>query len=128
MATPEQIRAACDTKLNAAWAHVQTRQAAYLTSRGRYFQGVRTHAVTPSDGLETPPSPLGRPSDQSESWLEAGYSLPVTMPMCLEIHTYHGPHGKGYVAVLTVRISGHTWRRVQNVGPETWRTRAWHRA
>lgn len=123
--TPAQIRQAVDDKLAAAWTQLQNRQTAYLGARGRYFQGIKTHVVTPADGDETAPDLTGRPTDQAETWTGAGFNLPATLPMALQIDTYDGPQGKGYVGILWVQIGGQLWRRSAQVGPETWRARAW---
>lgn len=123
--TPVQIRQAVDDKLAAAWTQLQNRQAAYLGTHGRYFQGIKTHAVTPADGDETAPALTRRPTDQTENWSDAGFNLPATLPMALQIDTYDGPQGKGFVAVLTVQIDGQLWRRSAQVGPELWRGGVW---
>ncbi len=124
MATPAQIRASVDAKFDALKSAVQTKQTAYFATHGRYWQGLRTHALTPNDGAETLPD-VGAtsPTDQPDPWPSGirGQAL----PMALVIDVYDGPFGHGYSATLDVTISGTTYRRIFNVGGETWRARAW---
>jgi hypothetical protein len=119
------VRDTIDERLAVLWGHVQTREAAFLSGRGRYFQGLRTPVLTPVDGGERVPDSTRKPTDQAQSWADAGFSLPATMPMSLEIHTYDGPGGKGYVAVVEVEFNGRIWRRAQQHGAETWRSHGW---
>jgi len=125
--TPAQIRAQVDTWVSNRWAAIQNAQAAYLAQHGRYFQGLRTHTVRPNDGLETPPD-VGdnKPTDQAERWSDV-FPLPTTMPARLTMSVYHGPQGHGFEVVASVRIGLEVWRRIAQVGPETFRARPWHR-
>lgn len=125
MATAAQIRTQVDTALATAWAAIQTRQAAYLARRGRYWQGLATHTLLPADGLELPPDRLGtRPTDQPETWAEVG-AMPAIMPMSLTIDVYDGPQGQGYCATVRVTIGLRVWTRAQQFGPEAWRAFGW---
>jgi len=125
--TPAQIRTAIDTWLSNRWNALQAAQAAYLAQHRRYFQALRTHTVRPADGLETPPDRLlDKPTDQAHRWGDV-FPLPATMPARIALNVYDGPAGKGFEAVVSVRIGGDVWRRVAQVGPETHRVRPWHR-
>lgn len=127
MATPAQIRQAVDDKLAAAWSHIQARQTAFFNNKGRYFQGKRTHTLAPADGTEVAPDALAdHPTDQAETWGDAGFVLPATLPMVLEIHVYRtADNGYGYVGIVEVTINNKTWRRQAQVGPETYRAHGW---
>jgi hypothetical protein len=100
---------------------------------GYYFQGFWTHGtvVTQTDALDgdTISDQLHhRPSDQVHDWrhlIQTAFdSLPL--PARLKIDCYNGPAGLGWVAVLQVLYQGVVYQRSKQVGPETWRTEAWH--
>ena len=126
MATPQQIRDACDTKLSALQSAITTRQTNYAAAHGgRFWQGLLTHAVTPADGTELPPT-VGVicPSDQQGApWPNA--ILTSTLPMALRVDCYEGPGGLGYTATLIVKIGARVFTRTFNVGPEAGRAQGW---
>ncbi len=125
MATPAQIRDAVDAKLATLWQAVQNKEDAYFQAHGRYWQGRRTHTVTPADGVETLPNiGTGTPTDQPDPWPLALRNSPL--PMALQIDVYESPQGHGYAATVTVRIAGQDYQRTAQVGPETWREKPWH--
>jgi hypothetical protein len=47
------------------------------------------------------------------------------MELAAEVNTYRGPSGQGYEIVGTIVLAGRTWRKIINVGPETYRDRDW---
>lgn len=105
-----------------------TRQEAYRASRGRYWQGIKTPALTPLAGAPVAPDLTLRPTDQAESWAAAGVPLPAQVEASIRVDVYQGPGGWGYVICLTIRTAvAETWHRCFNVGPETWRTHTWQR-
>lgn len=127
--TAAEIRAAVDTRLANLWATIQTRQETYAGAHnGRYWQGLRTHSITPTDGVTALPD-VGTacPTDQlGQPW---PLSIRQTqMEMALRMDVYDGPAGVGYQATVFVTIVGQTWMRSAQVGPETWRTHGWQRA
>ena len=125
MATPAQIRNAIDDKLASIWSAVQTKQANHLAANGKYFQGILTPVVTPTDGEETAPDETLKPTDQIHTWSGATFNLPATIPMAIALDSYDGPNGKGFVGRVEVVINGNRWRRTAQIGPETYRTKAW---
>ncbi|MDA2916756.1 hypothetical protein MYX64_07970 [Nitrospinae bacterium AH_259_B05_G02_I21] len=130
LGTPALAQTTPRDKADAMWAnlasHVADRQAAYLATNGRYFQGIRTHSPTPADGAVGAPDPSRKPTDQVEDWTGAGFTLPASMPAALAVHVYDGPAGKGYTAIFEVVVAGKRWRRAESFGPEAaWRTHAW---
>lgn len=126
MATPAQIRQAVDDRLAALWAAIQNKQDIYAASHGgRYWQGLRTHTITPADESTALPS-IGAqcPTDQlGQPWPNAILTAP--MEMALQIDVYDGPQGTGYQATVWVTIAGNTWMRTAQVGPENWRVSGW---
>jgi hypothetical protein len=126
MATLQAIRTAVDAKLTALWPTIQAKQDTYAANHnGRYWQGILTHTVTPSDGVESLPDIGTRcPTDQLGDPWPAGIR-DVTLPMALVMDVYDGPLGVGYVATVYVRVLGNLYSRSQNVGPEAYRTVNW---
>lgn len=126
MATPAQIRQAVDDRLTALWNAIQNKQDNYAANHGgKYWQGLRTHSIDPADGTAVLPS-IGTacPTDQpGQPWPNAILTTPIEMS--LQIDCYDGPQGKGYQATVTVTISGNTWIRTAQVGPETYRAHGW---
>ncbi len=116
-----------DTMLDNLWAHIQTREADYFATHGQYFQGLLTpRNIRNSDG----PTDLGRrPHDQAESWADAGFVLPVSVPASIEIHVYDGPRGQGYTAILHYKSGGKEFTKARSVGPEAFhRNHGWREA
>ena len=126
MATLQQIKDAVDTKLATLWAAIQSREDTFFAANGRYFQGLRTHSVTPADGVTALPDigttvPVGQPG---APWPVAIRN--TAMEMAIQIDVYHAPGGqKGYQATVFVTVAGRLWARAQQVGPETWRVMGW---
>ena len=98
-------------------------QPAYLSAKGGYWQGVRTHAIIPLEGLPTAPNPFAKPTDQAENWTAFGIVLPALTEAALSVESYRGPSGHGYVIHAEVISSGTRYRRSENFGPETYRTK-----
>jgi hypothetical protein len=126
MATPAQIRSAVDTKLAALWAAVQSREDTYFANHGRYWQGLKTHTVIPADGATATPD-IGSAVPYYQAAGDAWPSgiLTQSLPMSLDITQYQGPTGSGYVATVSVLITGHLWQRAQDSGAESYRTFSW---
>lgn len=128
MATLAQIRTAVDNRLTALWPTMQTRQATYLANHGRYWQGLRTHSVNPAEGntvLPTVGTAVPYYQTAADAWPSA--ILTTALEMVLWMDQYVTPDGTpGYVGTVQVDVLGHTYQRSQQVGPETWRTDAWH--
>lgn len=125
MATREQILAQCDAKLNGLLTALQAQQATYAAQHGgRFWQGQRSHSVTPVDGAEQRPDIGTRaPHDQPEPY--PAVIRNASLPFALQVDVYDAPSGRGYTTTITVSIGGQEWRRVDNEGPESWRAKAW---
>lgn len=126
MATLAEIRTACDGKWLTIQSVIDDRQATYATAHnGRYWQGLVTHLVLPSEGVESPVDVGGRtPTDQPTSWPASIRS--TSLPMALRIDVYDGPRGQGYTVTFLVMVTGNKYRRISNSGPETERQTGWH--
>lgn len=125
MPTLAQIEAAIDTKLAALWSAIQTHEASYFAAHGIYWQGLLTHTVYPADGNSTLPDVGSKtPYYETTPWPNA--VVTTALPMALRIDQYVTPNGtRGYQATLYVTISGRTWARSQQLGPETYRNVGW---
>ncbi|MCL5264906.1 MAG: hypothetical protein M1343_06910 [Chloroflexi bacterium] len=102
-----------------------TVQASYQHQHGRFWQGLRTHAVTPADGKAATPDTTRKPTDEAEDWVAAGVALPASMEVAIRVDTYEGPEGQGYVVIGEIEIGSRLLRRCVNVGPEVYRAHDW---
>lgn len=127
------VRTKIDDWLTPRWDNLVSRQETFFAARGKYFQGLWTHSgeVEQTDALngDTVADRLtAHPTDQVQHWQDfignAFDALPL--PARLRIDVYNGPQGWGWVATLRVLYNGNIYERSRNVGPETWRTQAWH--
>ena len=123
---PINLQSTIDSELAVLISGLALKQPAYLAANGRYWQGARTHAVPPSDGLLAAPNLKTKPTDQTDSWETIGITLPALTSAAYTVHAYNSPKGQGYVIHADVLISG-VWHRksVNVVGPATWLTRTW---
>lgn len=137
MPTLARVRNVVDAELADLWQNqIVPRQDIYFANHGKYWQGLRTGILTampdnPDDGTTTvvriAPLVLTHPTDQIETWVDAGIDLGTSVPMILQIDTYDGPLGKGYVGTVWAMWDGNAFSRSQNRGPETWWTEDWRR-
>ena len=128
MSFPNNLRNAIDNRVALLWPAIQTRQGIYFAARGSYWQGARTHNTPPLDNTDTPADNLAaRARPGLPTWQEMWPAVPTSLPVRLEVHEYSGPKGKGYILLVTVRLSGAgTWQRVYSFGPED-KNRPWTR-
>lgn len=133
MATLAQVRDRVDDWLTARWPTVQARQTAYAAAHnGRYWQGLRCMVAEPNHTTAqfndaTPDRMSSKPTDQAESWMDFLSEINgVAIPAVFIMDAYQAPAGHGYVAHVYARHNGTLYHRAQNVGPETFRTQAWH--
>lgn len=128
MATLNQVRTQVDDWLTARWPNFTAKQDAYFAANSKYWQGIRwtTLAATPSEGADGSTTLTLKPTDQAENWVDFGLGSLTTAPCSFQVDVYDGPTGKGYVATVEVLYGGTLYSRSRNVGPETYRTVAWH--
>lgn len=132
MATLNQTRNAIDTFISNNWATIVARQENFRTNRGHYWQGVRTHTVTPThtnstDGSSEPDRLDDSPSDDLFAKWSAAFPewAGTKLGACLKVDTYDGPLGVGWALTIEVIHNGNLYRRCLNVGPETNRAYGW---
>lgn len=122
---PTDLQTKLDALLQNVGDQVTSIQEAYKSARQRYWQGVRTHTVTPSDGATTAPDPNRKPSDQAESWASFGLALPAQTEAALSVDVYQTRAGHGYIVNADVIVAGVYYRRAVNHGPEISREHDW---
>jgi hypothetical protein len=123
MTTPE-ILEACDEKASTWLPILEEWAVTQLAAHGAYWQGLKTHTVTPADGEEERPDvDTKHPTDQSEPW--PPHLRNELLPFAAVVDVYDGPPGLGYTVTLEVVIEGQPWRRTESYGPESWREQPW---
>lgn len=123
---PLALQSTIETELAALINELALKQPVYFAANGRYWQGARTHAVPPSDGVLAAPNLKVKPTDQTDSWETFGITLPALTSAAYTVHAYNTRAGHGYVIHADILISG-IWHRksVNAVGPATWFTKTW---
>lgn len=127
--TAAQIRQKADDALAPLWVSIRNRQGVYAANHGgRYWQGLRTHAVCPADGNDVAPDRLAvKPSDIDLDWTQTGLTMPAVLCFTIRVDAYDGPFGRGFTGTAEVTINGNVWERTANDGPEPWRAHNWRR-
>lgn len=101
-------------------------QSSYYQAHYTYQQVLWSHTIAPSVST-APDNLLARPDDQiatgQDFWL--GANLPAATAYRVRVDVYNGPAGPGYVVILEAVVSGQSWLKMINVGPETWRSTEW---
>lgn len=120
MPIPSGLKAKIDGRVSLMLTHLEARQEAYIAAHGRYFQGIRTHAVLPKGEIdeETPPNSRVKPTDQAEDWDDVGILLPAKMPFALAIDVYDGPRGVGWSIRVEIEHLGRAFARQIGFGPD----------
>lgn len=119
-------QAQIDSVFSSVLASATEKQAGFFTGKGRYFQGLKTPAVTPADMLALPTDSILKPAGQPESWANAGIALPVLSEISFRIDVYDGPKGRGYVLHGEIQLAGKLYRKSACFGPESWQEQDWH--
>lgn len=125
------VQAAADRAITDWTPALTSSQDAYLAAHGRYWQGLATHATTPThapdrDGMAAPDLLATKPHYQAEDWLTVLPGLAgVRMPALWRIDQYIGPQGAGWVLTAEMIHDGTRYARGVNAGPETYRDRPW---
>src|SRR5256885_12326518 len=122
---PNTLQTKLDTLLSDTAQQVATIQEAYRSAYGRYWQGLRTHAVIPADGATAAPDLTRKPSDQAESWSTFAFALPAQTEGALSVDVYQSRKGQGYIVNADVVANGIRYRRSAELGPESGLERGW---
>lgn len=111
MATLLQVRNKADAKLATFWSALQTRQNAYFTKHGKYFQLLAGSDLT-LDGADTTFSVISPPDEKYVIDIDTSWS--DTVPFKIEIHEWVGPNGNGYRGIVTVNYQGTLYQRTRD--------------
>ena len=120
-----------DQFIDKHWPTIVARQENYRANRGQYWQGLPTHLTCPAHENSTDGSKLGdnlaaHPTDLFEDWLAVFPEWASELiPACVRIDIYDGPSGAGWALTLEMTHTGTLYRRVLNVGPESYRAMPW---
>lgn len=126
---PPGLEAKANQILADVAANLVAVQPGYLATHRRYWQGIRSHAITPKDGAKAAPDKKRKPTDQAEDWTAANIALPASMEIAVTVNVYQTPrNGWGYEVMGEIEIGGRLWRRCVNIGPEKYRAADWRDA
>ena len=113
-ATPAEIKQEADTKSQTIDAEIQAFQDSYFQKNGYYWQG-----------LQTTGDKTLKPTNEVETWSDAGISLDPDTKYSTRVDVYDGPKGKGYVIVYSFMDGDTLWQKGINFGPEIERGYDW---
>lgn len=122
---PPGIRAKVDAIVNDLADAASAFQSVKLAARGRYWQGLSSHAAPPADGAASAPDRARAAQGETENWSDAGLPLPPLMECAARIDVYDGPSGRGYVIAGELLLAGVRYLRRIHTGPEAWREHDW---
>ncbi len=113
-----------DAQFNTLWQALTNRQATYLrdneNSRLRFWQGVRTHTVIPSNNIPSTADQLTVVvSGQVHSWSTIGLVGGNQTTVSLQVDEYFAPGGRGFVLTASAKDGTNIWVKVMNFGPES---------
>lgn len=116
---------AADARIDAFMVDVDAVQKNYFLNKGRYWQGIRTHDVVPSEEQKANPKRTRQATD-CETWTEAGISLSNNLPISIEVDVYQNGDEQGYVCIFRTMHNGVLFERAINHGIESHREQSWH--
>lgn len=115
---PVGVRNNVNARIETLLPIIQARQAAYFESKGKYFQGLRTHNSLPDGSSDASADRLtSRPSDQEDDW--TGFNMSsLNSRFAVTIDCYSGSAGSGYVINIFIKVGQNVFIRKIGVGPE----------
>jgi hypothetical protein len=105
--TLAQLKTKANAKLATFWVELQSRQDAYFTQHGKYFQLLVGSNLT-VDGADTTFSVVS-PSDEAHL-IDIDTAWSDTVPFQIEVHEWVG-NDRGYRAIATAENNGSFYRR-----------------
>lgn len=123
----QRIMSAADNQIHAIQLQIEIIQSDRLSRGMPLLQLASTHESPPRLVSADDPGSVPDPSRRMgiDSWYSARIDLPSQMITAVQIHTYQGPNGWGYLIVANLDVNGQRWRREINIGPESWRGSDW---
>lgn len=134
MPLSDTLKNLADAVIASVVNQLATLQSTYKEANEKYWQGVAPVENIPADGNTELVDTSKKPTDQAEDWVHIqettpgnyeGVVLASAIPVCVEVHTYDGLKGKGYVVIGTVVEDAVTYTRNVNIGSEEQREQAW---
>jgi hypothetical protein len=87
---------------------------------------IGTSEPTPTPEPTSDPALGTSPTDSSSTWLAVFPAVASDPPpVTIAIDIYDGPSGKGYVIRSQYCLDGQCYLKIENHGPETWRSHDW---
>lgn len=105
-----KLRTKANAKLTTFWSALQTRQEAYFSKHGKYFQLLAGSNLT-LDGADTPFSVVSPPDERFIIDIDTSWS--DTVPFKLEVHEWRGQTA-GYTGIVTINHEGTLYQRQRN--------------
>lgn len=105
--TLQQLKTKANAKLTTFWTALQTRQDAYFSKHGKYFQLLVGSDLTES-GADTTFSVVSPPDEMYKVDIDTAWS--DTVPFQIDVHEWFG-ETIGYKAICTVLYQGKKYRR-----------------
>jgi len=99
-------------------------QDEYFQKYGKYWQGIETPSILPSNGAKQNSDLNLKPTDQEQSW-DTFYKLDTQLPCSVRIDTYTCLQGHGYTVTTTASYGGKLFQKCTNFGFESEREFDW---
>jgi len=109
--TLAELKQKADPVLVDFWTALKTKQNAYFTKHGKYFQLLVSPTEDVVDGANSDFT-VRKPSDEKYE-VDVSFSWATKIPFQIEVHEWVG-EDKGYTAIVTAKIGEDTYRRTRN--------------
>ena len=117
--TLAQLRDKADAKLATFWATLVTKEEAYHTKHGKYFQLMLSPQTKIVDGVD---SPFVVRVAENAFTLDIDTAWSDTIPFNIEVQEYASVKSKGFVAQVWVTLPNNVtytrWRKHEDTGAE----------
>ena len=120
--TSEKVR--LDGLLRRLSVHLESYQADYLASHGRYWQGISLLPDVPQHSTTYVPNVSRKPilrlgRGQREDWSSLGFDFPARISGALQVDVYQTPSSEwGYVVTASIADGRTVWQKSVATGPE----------
>ena len=97
--------------------YCESAQPDFMAQHGKFWQGVE---------LDLSDQDLTKhPTDQDETWVDLGFTLPGLPFGTIREDVYEGPGGWGFVTTVRIENGSDIWEKALQDGPETERAHDW---
>jgi hypothetical protein len=123
--TLEQIKSEAELFLSSMMDQIEPLQETYLSSVGKYWQGLGTPNPSPEDGaIGTPDPDVAR--EGLPSWSSFGVTLPSSAPFAIRVDEEKWPSGaRAYVAVTYFGWDDGVWTGSNRFKGGSWEGFSW---